>query len=144
MSPLCDKLNTEEIEDATHRLLGRFFIAFAGVELSLALRVGADGTFHEKLGYFLETAITLYGDSSAQFCEVMAWYMAADSVRETRNSFAHGRWAFHVHTQRVIHVLGYPPVPQDERRYSLLELDAIVKDTELLNVELCKFRDIFV
>lgn len=57
MSPLNDKLNTEEIEDTPHRLLGRFFIAFARVELSLALLVGADGTFHEKLEYFLETVI---------------------------------------------------------------------------------------
>lgn len=137
-------LTSEEIEDAAHRLLGRFFIAFARVELSLALRVGPDGTFHEKLEYFLHTAVALLGDSSTQFCEVMAWYMAADSVRETRNRFAHGRWAFHAHTQSVIHVLGYPPAHQEERRYSLLELGTIVTDTESLNVELCKFRDIFV
>jgi hypothetical protein len=144
MSPLSATLTSEEIEDETHRLLGRFFMAFARVELSLALRVGSDGTFHEKLEDFLNIAVSLRGDSSTQFSEVMAWYMAADSVRETRNRFAHGRWAFHSHTQSVIHVLGYPPARQEERRYSLLELRAIVTETEMLNAELLKFRDIFV
>jgi len=144
MLPLSETLASEEIEDETHRLLGRFFIAFARIELSLALRVGPDGTFHDKLEEFLNTAVSLIGDSTAQFSEVMVWYMAADSVRENRNRFAHGRWAFHAHTQSVIHVLGYPPAHQEERRYSLLELSAIVTETELLNAEFCKFHDIFV
>lgn len=137
-------LTHEEIEDETHRLLGRFFIAFARIELSLALLVGADGTFHDKLEEFLNTAVSLRGDSATQFSEVMCWYMAADSVRETRNRFAHGRWAFHTHTQSVIHVNGYSPAHQEERRYSLPELRAIVTETELLNAEFCKFHDMFV
>lgn len=142
--PSSGALTSEEIEDETHRLLGRFFIAFAKIELSLALRVGPDGAFHDKLEEFLNTAASLIGDSAAQFSEVMVWYMAADSVRETRNRFAHGRWAFHAHTQSVIHVLGYPPAHQEKRRYSLLELRSIVTETELLNADFDKFHDIFV
>lgn len=143
-SPVTVTLDREEIEEATHRFLGRFFVAFARLELSLALRVGPNGTFHDKLNSFLDTAIAQHGDSSHQFFEIMAWYMAADSLRETRNRFAHGRWAFHVYTQTVIHVSGYPADQQDERKYSLLELDAIVREAESLNGELCEFREVFV
>lgn len=104
----------------------------------LSLLVGDAGKFQDKLERFLETGIALHPDNSAHCCEVFAWYMAADSLREVRNRFAHGRWGFHTQTQIVIHVSGYPPADQDERRFSLAELDSIVMDVELLNNELSK------
>lgn len=144
MSSFSAVLDREQLEDATHRLLGRFIIAFARIELSLALRVGPDGTFSDKLENFLNMTVALYGDSSTRFYEVMTWYMAADSIRESRNRFAHGRWGFHVPSQCVIHVLGYPPSHPDERKYLLSDLETIVADAESLNDEFCKFHDIFV
>lgn len=138
------KLTSNEIEDETHRLLGRFFTVFAKIEFNLALLVGPEGNFHDKLQGFLNTANVRLDDSHPQFCEVMAWYKAADSVREIRNRFAHGRWTFHAPTQRVIHVLGYPPARQDEKRYSLMELQAIVRAAESVNIELCKHIEILI
>jgi hypothetical protein len=132
------QLNNQEIQDFTHCLLGRFFIAFASVELNLSLQVGGTGTFQDKLERFYEMAIAQYGDSDVNFFEISAWYMAADSMRNLRNRFAHGRWGFLTQAQSVVHVSGYPPDPQDERRFSLAELDSIVKDAELLGEELFK------
>jgi hypothetical protein len=76
-----------------------------------------------------------YGGNDVNFCEISAWYMAADSLRKLRNRFAHGRWGFHTQAQMVVHVSGYPPNPQDERHFSLAELDAIMKDVESLGRE---------
>ena len=128
------------MQDFLHRSLGRFFIAFASIELNLSLRVGGAGTFQDKLARFLKAADAQQDEIDGQYCELIAWYMAADSIREVRNRFAHGRWGFLVHQQKIAHVLDYPPDPQDERRYSMAQLDSIVLDAELLNVEICKFK----
>ena len=40
--------------------------------------------------------------------------------------------------QLIAHVSGYPPGTQAECRFSLPELEALVKDAELLNKELMK------
>jgi hypothetical protein len=132
------QLNNREIQDFTHRSLGRFFIAFASVELNLSLQVGGAGRFKDKLERFYKMAIAQHPDSDIHFCEISAWYMAADSMRTMRNRFAHGRWGFLTKAQSVVHVAGYPPDPQDERRFSLTEFDSIVKDAELLGEELSK------
>jgi hypothetical protein len=120
------RLYYEEIQRFTHCLLGRFFIAFASVELNLSLRVGGEGKFYEKLDWFYQMAIAQHGDNDLRFCEISAWYMAADSMREIRNLFAHGRWGFLTHSQSIVHVSGFPLGPQDERTFSLAEFDAIV------------------
>jgi hypothetical protein len=64
--------------------------------------------------------------------------MAADSMRETRNLFAHGRWGILQNAQLVAHVTGYPSNAQVERRFPLSGLNNLVKDAELLNKELTK------
>ena len=128
-------IEPDDLEDLTHRLLGRFFVAFARVELNLSLRVGPDGSFGTKLVRFFEAAHL--GPANERFYEMVAWYMAADSAREFRNCFAHGRWGFINYTQTICHVSGYPPNPQSEMRFSLAQLDAIVSDTELLGSEIC-------
>lgn len=130
------QLSNQEIRDFTQRSLGRFFIAFANVELNLSLQVGGAGSFGDKLERFYEMAICQCPDSDIHFYEISAWYMAADSMRTMRNRFAHGRWGFLTQTQSVVHVAGYPPDPQNERRFSLPELDSIVEDAELLGKEL--------
>jgi hypothetical protein len=72
------------------------------------------------------------------YCDILAWYMAADSMRELRNRFAHGRWGFLVYSQQVAHVSGYPPNVQKERRFSLSELAVIVRDAESLSNEVSR------
>jgi hypothetical protein len=107
------QLNNREIQDFTHRSLGRFFIAFASVELNLSLQAGGAGRFKDKLERFYKMAIAQHPDSDIHFCEISAWYMAADSMRTMRNRFAHGRWGFLTKAQSVVHFAGYPPEPQD-------------------------------
>ena len=132
------RLYRDELVSYTDSFLGRFFRTFAALELNLSLRVEGGGSFKEKLDRFLELEIAKHGESDLRYCEVFAWYMAVDSLRDIRNRFAHGRWGFHTHSQSVVHVAGYPPEPTDERRYSLLELDLMVKDAESLSYELLK------
>lgn len=135
-----DRLNYDELEAQFHQVLGRFFTTFAGVELNLSLRVGGVGSFADKLERFLESAGALMNNHDDEYCEAVSWYMAADSIREVRNRFAHGRWGILAAVQLIAHVSGYPPEIQPERRFSLPELEAIVKDAELLNKELVKIH----
>lgn len=137
LRPPTPRLDHDEIEAELYRLLGHFFVAFARVELNLSLRVGAEGAFHDKLERFLDSSVKL-SESDDMFCRFSAWYMAANSIRDMRNRFAHGRWGILVHSQRVAHVDGYPPGVQEERRFSLGELYAIVQDVESINDELAK------
>jgi hypothetical protein len=132
------QLSRDDLEEELHRLLGCFFVTFAGVELNLSLRVGGVGTFGEKLERLISSADVQWSDNDDDYCKILAWYMAADSMRQIRNRLAHGRWGYLPRLQLVVHVSGYPPDAQDERRFSLCELDAFVKDAELLNKELGK------
>ncbi len=131
------QLDYDELEAQSHRLLGHFFAVFANVELTLSLRVGDEGNFHQKLGRFLGSSIESIG-SEESYCEILAWYMGADSMREMRNRLAHGRWGYLVHLQRVVHVSGYPPSPQDERCFSLGDLHALVQDAHSINNDLIR------
>jgi hypothetical protein len=145
------RLSSDEIRDYTYRVLGKLFVVFSSIEFKLAsslgnamactkknIQCGIIGklSFQDKLDRLLDMFIAQYGDNDERFCKFLAWYMAVDSMRETRNRFAHGRWGFLVQAQSVAHVAGYPDGLQDERRYSLAELHAIVADAELLDVEL--------
>lgn len=123
-----------ELEEKLYPILGRFFVGFARMELNLSLRVGGAGTFNTKLERLLQSASEV--NSEETFCKILAWYMAADAMREMRNRLAHGRWGYLAHLQQVAHVAGYPPDPQDERSFSFDELDVIVRDVESLSNEL--------
>lgn len=127
-------LDCFELEEKLYPILGRFFVGFARMELNLSLRVGGNGTFNTKLERLLQSASEANGEEI--FCKILAWYMAADAMREMRNRLAHGRWGYLAHLQQVAHVAGYPPDPQDERRFSFDELDAIVRDVQLLSNDL--------
>lgn len=133
---MTDQLIDDQLEIRFHQLLGRFFVTFAGIELNLSLRVGGAGSFADKLERFLDIVVPQMNNHDDEFCASVAWYLAADSIREVRNLFAHGRWGVLPAAQLIAHVSGYPPETQPERRFSLAELDALVKDAELLNKEL--------
>lgn len=131
------QLNNQETQDFTDRSLGRFFRTFASLEFALSLRIGGTGNFQDKLERFYEKALTQHPDSDTYLAEVSAWYKAANSLRMLRNRFAHGRWGFPT-KDCIVHVAGYPPDLQDERRFSAAELNSIVQDAELLEEELSK------
>jgi hypothetical protein len=135
-----DRLNYDQLEAQFHQVLGRFFVTVASIELNLSLRVGGTGSYSEKLERFLDFAGAHMNNHDDEYCEALSWYMAADAIREVRNLFAHGRWGILPAVQLIAHVSGYPPETQSERRFSLPELEAIVKEAELLNMELAKIR----
>ena len=128
----------EQMEEQLHLLLGRFFVTFARVELNLSLRVGDAGSFSDKLERYIDDVGSRFSDNDEQFHKIATWYMAADSLRATRNLFAHGRWGILQNAQLIAHVTGCPPNPQVERRFSLWELNSLVKHAELVDKELIK------
>lgn len=128
----------EQMEEKLHLLVGRFFVTFARVELHLSLRVGGSGPFSQKLGRFIDDVGARFSDNDEEFYKIATWYMAADSLRETRNLFAHGRWGMLQNAQLLAHVAGYPPNAQVERRFALSELNSLVEDAELVDKELAK------
>ncbi|MFB9242101.1 hypothetical protein [Massilia antarctica] len=130
------QLNYHELEAELHRLLGRFFVGFACVELNLSLRVGGEGTFRDKLDRFIDDLGARKSRPDDEFVKISVWYMAADSFRETRNLLAHGRWGILSVQQLVVHVSGYPPGLQTERFFSIGELEDLVEDAGMLNKEL--------
>lgn len=131
-------LQYEQMEEQLHLLLGRFFVTFARVELNLSLRVGGYGLFSQKLDRFIDDFGARFSDNDEEFHKIATWYMAADSLRETRNLFAHGRWGILQNAQLISHVAGYPPDAQVERRFPLYELNSLVKEAELVDTELAK------
>lgn len=136
--PLNTPFDYEQMEEQLYLLLGRFFVTFARVELNLSLRVGGSGSFGEKLERYIDDVGFRFSDNNEEFHKIATWYMAADSVRETRNLFAHGRWGISQNTQQIAHIAGYPPDAQVERRFSLSELNSLVKEAELVDKALTK------
>jgi hypothetical protein len=128
----------EQMEEQLHLLLGRFFVTFARVELNLSLQVGGSGSFREKLERYIDDVGARFSENNEEFHKIATWYMAADSLREIRNLFAHGRWGIAQNTQQIAHVAGYPPDTQIERRFSLSELNSLVKEAELVDKHLPK------
>ena len=131
-------LDYEQMEEQLHLLLGRFFVTFARVELNLSLRVGGFGSFSEKLERYIDDVGSRFSDNNEEFHKIATWYMAADSLREIRNLFAHGRWGIARNAQQIAHVAGYPPDTQVERRFSLSELNSLVTEAELVDKQLTK------
>ena len=124
-------LDLGEMEARLHSIVGRFFVAFARIDLNLTLRVGNDKSFSAKLAR-LRSLVLEVGDNEETVREILAWVKDADSLREIRNLVAHGRWGYLVRFQQVALVSGYPSAPQAERHFSLDELAAIVSDAESL------------
>lgn len=145
------RLSRTEIAELLYRCLGRLLVVFANIELNIAVslanawddgklsgdfRTMDQAKFYEKLELFFALLVAECGEDDDRYCEYFAWYMAADSIREARNRFAHGRWAFLEHAQSVNHVAGYPDAKQDERHYSFDQLNAILDEAELVRRQL--------
>lgn len=145
------ELTTEDLEDFASRCLGKLFFVFSRIELNLTLSlVGMAGTarmpeseaalsncnFAKKLDFFLLFVDVLHQERADFLLKCHAWHAAAKSIRRKRNRFAHGRWAILPYTQQVVHVSGYPGGQQDEVRYALADLRAIVLEAETVNAQL--------
>lgn len=83
--------------------------------------------FQDKLENFIHISVMNKDRNDIHYQQCFEWYQAADSVREARNRFAHGRWAFLRNEPHIVHVAGYPDGKQDELRLSLADLNDIVE-----------------
>ncbi|MCC7697689.1 hypothetical protein [Janthinobacterium sp. EB271-G4-7A] len=154
------ELNAEDMEEFASCCLGKLLFVFSRIELNLTLhlvamsataRMGASEAalsnchFAGKLDFFLCFVDVLHQERTDFLRACHAWHAAAKSISLKRNRFAHGRWAILPYTQQVVHVSGYPGGHQDEVRYALEDLRAIVLEAEnvhaqlleLINKQLC-------
>lgn len=146
------RLTAKQIEEHAYRSLGRLFVVVADIELKLALGLGVSPpesrrypgvkserlSFQEKMEELVAILALELAASKHRQEELAAWRDAADVMRQNRNRFAHGRWAFLEREQRVAHVAGYPDGDQETRRYAVDDLDAIVQQAERVAVVLDK------
>ncbi|MDN2710418.1 hypothetical protein O0880_13420 [Janthinobacterium sp. SUN118] len=145
------ELTAEDLEDFASRCLGKLFFVFSRIELNLTLnlvvmavtaRMGTSEAalshchFAKKLDFFLCFVDVLHQERADFLLECHAWHAAAKSISLKRNRFAHGRWAILPYTQQVVHVSGYPGGHQDEVRYALVDLHAIVLEAEKVDAQL--------
>lgn len=134
-------------EEHTYRCLGKFFVVFSSIELKLALSLAntffdqnADRSrsiekmpFHEKLENFVHSQVMDRRKDDAHYQRCFDWYRKADIIREARNRFAHGRWAFLTTEPNIVHVAGYPGGKQHELRLSFSDLNDLVEAAMKIN-----------
>ncbi|WP_157201043.1 hypothetical protein [Massilia sp. Root351] len=133
-------------EEHTYRCLGKLFVVFSSIEFKLALTLGnmffglnanrssaiEKLTFQEKLENFVHTQM-MDSHDEIHYQRCFDWYREADFIREVRNRFAHGRWAFLCNEPNIVHVAGYPDGKQHELRLSLEQLNDIVEAAMRVN-----------
>ncbi|MYN44717.1 hypothetical protein GTP23_06465 [Pseudoduganella sp. FT93W] len=137
-------------EEHTYRCLGKFFVVFSSIEFKLTLsltnalfdlkvnpsRPIEQIPFQEKLDGFVHAQIMDSHEDEVHYQQCFAWYRKADILREARNRFAHGRWAFLHHEPHIVHVAGYPDGKQSELRLSLEDLSDLIEVAIAVNVGL--------
>lgn len=135
-----------ELEAMAAQCLGKLLFTFGRLETNLAVALGnakpqrefenvmakvAKLSFAEKLKIWEEEIIKGYAGNVDALACWDKWFTSANSLRDTRNRFAHGRWGFLVAHGRVAHVTG---VPGDSTQYStfytLDELAYLVSDAQ--------------
>jgi hypothetical protein len=143
-----------DLEDAACLRLGRFLFAFAYLEVNLALCLNAairhlpadhdvaqtpvQRPFASSLDLLLQVISSTLDPSTPGYAAWVAWYMRADAIRETRNSFAHSRWITLWHQQVMVTVTGVPgQTPQQvEQRLTLDEMDSLIREAKVLLLNL--------
>jgi hypothetical protein len=130
-------------EEHTYRCLGKFFVVFSSIEFKLALslantffdqntnlsRATEKMPFQEKLENFVHAQVMDSHKDEVHYQQCFDWYSKADIIREARNRFAHGRWAFLHHEPHIVHVAGYPDGKQSDLRFSVNDLSDLVEAT---------------
>lgn len=128
-------------EEHTYRCIGKFFVVFSAIEFKLALSLAhtffdlnanlsrgiEKMPFQEKLENFVHTQVMDRHKDEVHYQRCFDWYSKADVIREARNRFAHGRWAFLFDEPHIAHVAGYPHGKQSVLRLSIEDLHDLVE-----------------
>jgi len=150
------RLTYEELEDAAATILGKMLFALSRLEVAIAFYIvwaefGKDleALTAKIIDYALSKKLDLlqmmfgakYKGDKVALARMAAWLDEANSARELRNKFVHGRWGIADHDQQVANVTGLPTSPaQREERYSIPELQKFLSRVQQLEWSLAKLR----
>ncbi|MGZ5183376.1 MAG: hypothetical protein ACXWC2_23095 [Ramlibacter sp.] len=146
-----------ELEATAAQYLGRLLFVFGRLELNLGLalvnlhpasaseREAArveELRFGDKLKELEAKVLASHAANARALARWRKWFLAADTLRELRNAFAHGRWGFQHYHQQIVHVSHVPGGgDRKEVRYTLEEFAAHVAAAEELAEEFSTLRD---
>lgn len=148
---------TEAIEEDAAKALGMILFEFTRLDMELGLYVvwtneGQDlkqltskyngKSFSCRLNFIEKSVHTKYISGSVELNKHVNWIKNANEVRELRNQLVHGRYGFIPHQGCISNVVGLPTSPeQSETRYTIKQLNSIVKRIKKLRVQLNELRD---
>ena len=147
---------TEAIEEDAAKAIGLIIFEFTRLDMNLGLCVvwSNDGkdlekltskynekSFSCRLNFIEKLARKKYISGSVGLNKYISWIKNANEVRELRNQLVHGRYGFIPHQGCIANVVGLPTSPEkSETRFTIQQLNSIVKHIKELSVQLNKLR----
>lgn len=136
-SKFMDSSDKTQLESEAATVIGQIVFVLSRLEFDVGLYLrnavgGSDAnavnpliarlSFKSKIDSLREVVEQKFAGNDACISEFREWHAATDGYRARRNSFVHGRWAFH--GQHAINVAPSLPDswPQKEKRYLLSDL----------------------
>ncbi len=148
---------TVAIEEDAAKAIGLILFEFTRLDMQLGLCVvwtnegknleQLTSKYNEKnfscrLSFIEKLALETYKTGSVELNRYMNWIKNTNDVREIRNQLVHGRYGFIPSEGLVANVVGLPTSPdQSETRYTIKQLNSIVKRISKLSVRLNELRD---
>jgi hypothetical protein len=148
---------TNVIEEEAAKAIGLILFEFTRFDMNLGLCVvwSNDGkhleeltskynekSFSCRLKFIEKLAHKKYAFGSDELNKYIKWIKDVNDVREARNQLIHGRYGFIPSESRVANVVGLPTSSgQGETRYTIKQLNNIVKRIKKLSERLNELRD---
>jgi len=145
------------IEEDAAKALGLILFEFTRFDMNLGLCVVwtnegqnlkeltskyNEKSFSCRLNFIEKLAHKKYSSGSDELNKYISWIKNTNDVRAIRNQLVHGRYGFIPHEGCVANVVGLPTSPdQSETRYTIKQLNSIVKRIKKLSVRLNELRD---
>jgi hypothetical protein len=102
----------------------------------------AEFSFHKKLDFLSHHVERCLPKGSKRHRAYIEWIDRAHTSRLKRNQLVHGRWGVDPLQGQVINVIGLPTSPeQSELRYSLTDLESVLKELMQLRAKLHELRE---
>ena len=147
----------EAIEEDAAKAIGLILFEFTRLDMNLGLcLVWTNGgqnleqltskynekSFSCRLKFIEKLACKKYNPSSKELNKYLNWIKNANEVRKLRNKLVHGRYGFIPHQGCIANVVGLPTSSeQSETRYTVKQLNNILKRIKKMSVKLSELRD---
>ena len=150
-------MSTDVIEEDAAKAIGLILFEFTRLDMNLGLCIVwsnqgknlekltskyNEKSFSCRLKFIEKLAFEKYALGSDGLNKYINWIKNTNDVREIRNQLVHGRYGFIPREGCVANVVGLPTSQdQSETRYTIKQLNNIVKRIKKLSERLQKLRD---